>query len=46
MPILHKLSVTIPKNAKGKQIHIILEIQDDNEIACLYDYRRIVIDVL
>jgi len=35
----------IPKDAKGKQIHLVLEIKDDNPIASLYDYRRIVIDV-
>ena len=38
-------SVTIPSSAHGKQIHIILEVEDDNEIAPLTDYRRIVIDV-
>ncbi|WP_282136701.1 nucleoside hydrolase-like domain-containing protein [Seonamhaeicola maritimus] len=38
-------SFTVPKDASGKQIHVILEINDENSIASLYDYRRIVIDV-
>ena len=37
--------VTIPADAAGKQIHVILEVKDLNPIASLYDYRRIVIDV-
>lgn len=40
-----KTQLTIPSGAAGRQIHIILEIQDDNPIASLFDYRRIVIDV-
>ena len=40
-----KTSITIPKDASGKQIHVVLEIKDENKIASLYDYRRIVIDV-
>jgi len=35
----------IPTGAAGKQIHIILEIHDQNKIASLFDYRRVVIDV-
>ncbi|WP_347841294.1 nucleoside hydrolase-like domain-containing protein [uncultured Draconibacterium sp.] len=35
----------VPKDAKGKEIHIILEVQDKNEIASLFDYGRIVINV-
>ena len=42
---LPKASVTIPADAAGKQIHVILEVRDLNPIASLYDYRRIVIDV-
>jgi hypothetical protein len=38
-------SVTIPEDAAGAQIHVILEVKDRNPIASLYDYRRIVIDV-
>ncbi len=37
--------VTIPADAAGKQIHVILEVRDLNPIGSLYDYRRIVIDV-
>ena len=37
--------IVIPKDAAGKQIHVILQVSDENKIASLYDYRRIVIDV-
>jgi len=40
-----KATVMIPTGAGSQQIHIILEIHDENSIAPLYDYRRIVIDV-
>jgi hypothetical protein len=40
-----RASLTIPHDAAGKQIHVILEVKDKNPIASLYDYRRIVIDV-
>lgn len=39
------ISIVAPQDAKGKQMHLILEINDRNSIAELYDYRRIVIDV-
>ena len=39
-----KTSLQIPANAKGKQIHLILEVRD-NGISQLFDYRRIVINV-
>jgi len=35
----------IPRDASGKTIHVILEVKDDNPIALLYDYRRVVITV-
>jgi hypothetical protein len=38
------VKVEIPKNAKGKSIHIILEIHD-NGIPNLYAYRRMIINV-
>jgi hypothetical protein len=41
-----RAAITIPSNAAGKQIHVILEVKDTNPIASLYDYRRIVIDVI
>ena len=40
-----KAQVRIPTGASGKQIHLILEVKDNNPIAPLFDYRRIVIDV-
>ena len=40
-----KARVRIPTGASGKQIHLILELKDNNPIAPLFDYRRIVIDV-
>ena len=40
-----KTSVRIPTGAMGAQIHVILEVKDENPIASLFDYRRIVIDV-
>jgi hypothetical protein len=38
-------SLTIPADAAGKQIHVILEVQDKNPIVSLFAYRRVVIDV-
>jgi len=40
-----KTRLAVPDNAAGKQIHLILEVQDDNETISMYDYRRIVIQV-
>jgi len=37
--------IAIPKDAGGKQIHVILEVQDKNPIVSLFAYRRVVIDV-
>ena len=37
--------VTIPVNAAGTQIHIILEVRDQNPVVPLFAYRRIVVDV-
>ena len=44
-PDAAKTSLAIPSDAKGKQIHVILEVRDDRKEVSLYDYRRIVIDV-
>jgi len=41
-----KATIAIPGNAAGAQIHVILEVKDKSVIASLYDYRRIVIDVV
>ena len=38
-------AITLPTGAGSKQIHLILELSDENPIASLYDYRRIIIDV-
>lgn len=38
-------TLTIPTGAAGKQIHVILEVKDQNPIAALFDYRRIVLNV-
>ncbi|MEM6601801.1 MAG: nucleoside hydrolase-like domain-containing protein [Verrucomicrobiota bacterium] len=35
----------IPEDAGGREIHLILEVTDDSDIASLTDYRRIVISV-
>ena len=40
-----KTIVHVPTGAAGKQIHVILEVCDENTIASLHDYRRIVINV-
>lgn len=40
-----KISIQIPKDAEGKTVHIIYELSDNNEIASLTDYRRIVLSV-
>lgn len=37
--------VEIPRNAAGKEIHMVLEVKDLSEIASLWDYRRVVITV-
>jgi len=40
-----QVNVTIPADAAGKEIHIILEVKDKSLIASMFDYRRIVIKV-
>ncbi len=37
--------VDVPTGAGGTQIHVILEVRDENPIASLRDYRRVVLDV-
>ena len=39
-------SLTIPTDASGKQIHVVLEVTDRDPKAPLTSYRRIVIDVM
>ena len=38
-------NLTIPENASGKQIHVVLEVTDRDSDAPLTSYRRIVMDV-
>ncbi len=40
-----RCALRLPKDAAGKQIHLILEVTDDSEIVPLTDYRRVVVDV-
>ena len=40
-----KATAHIPTGAGGTQIHLILEVRDENPIASLRDYRRVVVDV-
>ncbi|RAJ10262.1 DUF1593 domain-containing protein [Arenibacter echinorum] len=40
-----KISITVPNDAKGKELHLILEVWDESEIVPLVDYRRVVISV-
>ena len=40
-----KISLTIPEDAGGKEVHLILEVWDDSDIVPLVDYRRVVISV-
>ena len=34
-----------PKDAAGKELHLILEVWDDSDIVPLVDYRRVVLSV-
>ncbi|MDX2429378.1 MAG: DUF1593 domain-containing protein [Bacteroides sp.] len=38
-------SLEVPTGAGGKQIHLILEVEDHNPIASLHDYRRVVVNL-
>ncbi|MCU0376756.1 MAG: DUF1593 domain-containing protein [Bacteroidales bacterium] len=40
-----KATFTVPLDAPEGQIHIILEVSDQNEIIPLFDYRRIVLNI-
>ncbi|MDN5215090.1 DUF1593 domain-containing protein [Fulvivirgaceae bacterium BMA12] len=44
-PAEAKTKLYVPSGAANKQIHLILEVKDKNEIASLFDYRRIVLNV-
>jgi hypothetical protein len=47
--ILHRdesrAQLVIPANAAGTQIHVVLEVRDQNPVVPLFGYRRIVVDV-
>lgn len=40
-----KTKITIPEDSSGKEIHLILEVKDENPLGSLFDYRRIVFNV-
>ncbi len=40
-----KIALTVPADAAGKEIHLILEVRDKSLIVPLVDYRRVVITV-
>lgn len=44
-PTATKTKLMIPEDAGDKEIHLILEVQDNNPIASMYDYRRIILNV-
>ena len=40
-----RTELAVPSDAQGKELHVILEVCDDNPLVSLADYRRIVINV-
>ncbi|QDU91265.1 hypothetical protein Pla175_46850 [Pirellulimonas nuda] len=40
-----RATLHVPTGAAGTQIHLVLELSDENPIASLWDYRRVVIEV-
>lgn len=44
-PTSPNIDFTIPDDAAGKQIHLILEVWDESDIVPLVDYRRIVLNI-
>ena len=44
-PSKAKIDITIPEDAQGKEIHLILEVWDTSKIVPLADYRRVVMNV-
>ena len=45
-PREHTTQVTVPADAGGKEIHLILEVLDKHQEIGLYDYRRVVLEVI
>ena len=39
------IEIVVPKEAKGKTIHIIYELKDENPMVSLTDYRRVILSV-
>ncbi len=39
------ITIEIPDDVQGREIHFVLEVKDKNEIASMYDYRRVIIEV-
>ncbi len=44
-PTAAQIQLTVPADAAGKELHLILEVWDQSEIVPLVDYRRVVITV-
>ena len=42
---LSKIAFTIPEDASGKELHLILEVWDESNIVPLVDYRRVVLTI-
>lgn len=40
-----KISITVPKDAGGTTIHLVLEAKDLNSICSMHDYRRVILNV-
>jgi hypothetical protein len=40
-----KIAFTIPEDASGKELHLILEVWDESNIVPLVDYRRVVLTI-
>jgi hypothetical protein len=45
-PSEKKARVTVPDDARGREIHVILEVVDENPEIGMFDYRRVVLKVL
>jgi hypothetical protein len=41
-----KIQVIVPTDAGGSEIHIILEVLDEDQEIGMYDYRRVVLSVI
>lgn len=40
-----RCALTVPDDAGGKQVHLVLEVTDRSDIVTLTDYRRVIVDV-